>query len=64
MYNLFSYGGISHTLPQECKHGAAIWYRQVKIALEQGVAPEHEQFLDDFIVRCSTVEEVFEKGKK
>lgn len=33
-------------------------------ALEQGDAPEHQQYLSDIVVWGNTAEELFEKGKK
>ncbi|KAK4808441.1 hypothetical protein QYF61_004894 [Mycteria americana] len=34
------------------------------MALEQGVAPEYLQYIDDIIMWGNTAEQVFEKGKK
>ncbi|KAK4810560.1 hypothetical protein QYF61_004523 [Mycteria americana] len=36
----------------------------MQMAMEQGEAPEHLQYIDDIIVWGNTAEEVFEKGKK
>ncbi|KFQ59353.1 hypothetical protein N334_00988, partial [Pelecanus crispus] len=53
----FTWRGVQYTwnrLPQGWKH----------MALEQGEAPEHLQYIDDIIVWGNTSEEVLEKGKK
>ncbi|KAK4828473.1 LOW QUALITY PROTEIN: hypothetical protein QYF61_026698 [Mycteria americana] len=46
------------------KHSLTICLGLIQMALEQGEAPEHLQYVDDIIVWGNTAEEVFEKGKK
>ncbi|KAK4811021.1 hypothetical protein QYF61_015725 [Mycteria americana] len=51
-------------LPQGWKHRPTICHGLIQMALEQGEAPEHLQYIGDIIVWGNTAEEVFEKGKK
>ncbi|KAK4820393.1 hypothetical protein QYF61_025567 [Mycteria americana] len=64
----FTWRGVQYTwnqLPQGWKHICpTICHGLVQMALEQGEAPEHLQYIDDIIVWGNTEEEVFEKGKK
>ncbi|PKU43811.1 hypothetical protein llap_5877 [Limosa lapponica baueri] len=63
----FTWRGVQYTwnrLPQGWKHSPTICHGLIQIALEQGEAPEHLQYIDDIIVWGNTAEEVFEKGNK
>ncbi|KAK4831207.1 hypothetical protein QYF61_016044 [Mycteria americana] len=63
----FTWRGVQYTwnrLPQGWKHSPTICHGLIQMALEQGKAPEHLQYIDDIIVWCNTAEKVFEKGKK
>ncbi|KFQ19409.1 hypothetical protein N332_03516, partial [Mesitornis unicolor] len=63
----FTWKGIQYTwnrLPQGWKHSPTICHGLIQTALEKGGAPDHMQFIDDFIVWGNTAEVVFEKGKK
>ncbi|KFQ62401.1 hypothetical protein N334_03038, partial [Pelecanus crispus] len=64
----FTWRGVQYTWnqwPQGWKHSrATICHGLIHIALEQGEALEHLQYIDDIIVWGNTAEEVFEKGKK
>ncbi|KAK4806216.1 hypothetical protein QYF61_001139 [Mycteria americana] len=63
----FTWRGVQYTwnqLPQGWKHSPTICHGLIQMALEQGEAPEHLQYIDDIIVWGNTAEEVFEKGKK
>ena len=63
----FTWRGVQYTwnrLPQGWKHSPTICHGLIQMALEQGDAPEHLQYIDDIIVWGNEAEEVFEKGKR
>ncbi|KAK4822553.1 hypothetical protein QYF61_015822 [Mycteria americana] len=63
----FTWRGVQYTwnrLPQGWKHSSTICHGLIQVAMEQGEALEHLQYIDDIIVWGNTAEEVFEKGKK
>ncbi|KAK4829981.1 hypothetical protein QYF61_008112 [Mycteria americana] len=63
----FTWRGTQYTwnrLPQGWKHSPAICHGLIQMALEQGEAPKHLQYIDDIIEWGNTAAEVFEKGKK
>ena len=63
----FTWRGVQYTwnrLPQGWKHSPTICHGLIQMALEQGEAPEHLQYIDDIIVWGNREAEVFEKGKR
>jgi len=63
----FTWRGIQYTwnrLSQGWKHSPTICHGLIHTALEKGKAPEHLQYIDDFIIWGDTAAEVFEKGEK
>ncbi|GAB0209828.1 hypothetical protein GRJ2_003448500 [Grus japonensis] len=62
----FTWRGIQYTwnqLPQGWKHSLTICHGLIQTALEQGEAPEHLQYIINFIIWGNKAE-VFEKEKK